>query len=179
MSAAVLRAPELALGPAALEDVEAIVGLINGYAARGLMLTRTSADLYRQFREYVVITGPAGGVLGCGGLRVYSPRLAEIVGLAVAQQAQGRGCGRLMVEALLEEARTLGIPRVFAMTQEEGFFHRLGFRTVFRDQFPEKVLSDCRTCARLEGCREIAVLRELEIAPPQPNGKGPALRVLQ
>lgn len=180
MSAAgVLRAPELALGPATLQDVEGIARLVNRYAVRGLMLSRTTDELYRQFREYVVVTGPNGEVLACGGLRVYSPSLAEIVGLAVEERVQGRGYGRLVVEALVEEARALGVPHVFAMTQEEGFFRRLGFQPVPHGTFPEKVHADCRTCARRRGCLEVAVLRELEVAV-LPVGRARAeLRVLQ
>ena len=76
MAAPVLR-------PAGLADVEAMAAMINRFAARELMLPKSSAELYRAFREYVVLTGPAGEVVACAGLRIYSGDLAEIVGLAV------------------------------------------------------------------------------------------------
>ena len=157
---------EVALAPALraaeLGQVEEMAEMINGYAARGLMLPKSTAELYRLFREFVVVTGPEGEVVACGGLRVYRPDLAEIVGLAVREAWQGRGLGSAVVDRLVEDARGLGIGQVFAMTLTEALFHRRGFHTVPRERLPEKIHADCRSCPRRPGCREIAVLRELE-----------------
>ena len=173
-------APATALRRARLGDVPAMAHLINGYAARGLMLPKAPADLYRLFREYRVVTDAAGAVVACGGLRVYSPDLAEIVGLAVAEGMRGRGLGGDLVRRLVSDARGLGLARVFAMTLEEPFFHGLGFRTVPRAGLPEKEGADCRGCARRAGCPEIAVLRDLrapDAAPAAPLRR--TLRVLR
>ena len=35
---------------------------------------------------------------------------------------------------------------LFALTLQDSFFHRLGFRTVPKELFPLKVWADCRTC---------------------------------
>lgn len=146
---------------ARLSDVEAMAEMINGFAARGLMLPKTPAELYRLIREFVVVTGVEGTPLGCGGLRIYGPHLAEIVALAVREDHHGLGIGGRVVDRLVEDARALGIASVFAMTLEEGFFGRRGFHAVPRRLLPEKMAADCRTCARREGCREVAVFRPL------------------
>lgn len=160
------------LRPAALGDVQAMSTMINRFAAQGLMLPKSTAELARFFREYVVLTGP-NGVVACAGLRVYSPELAEIVGLAVHEDWQGGGLGPRLVEHLLEEARRLGIKRVFAMALEDGFFHPLGFRTIPREWLPEKVAADCKGCARRVGCKEIAVIADMdpEVAPLGPPAR--------
>ena len=49
------------------------------------------------------------------------------------------------------------VSRVFALTVQERFFHRLGFRTVPMTEFPEKIARDCQGCARRATCAEIAV----------------------
>jgi N-acetylglutamate synthase-like GNAT family acetyltransferase len=156
-----LTPPKAALGPATLHDVPAMADLINHYAALGRMLPRDVADLYRSFREYVVVTGVEGQVLACGGIRVYNPELAEICGLAVSEEARGSGYGGAIVEALIQEAKTIGIRRTFVMTLEEDFFKRMGFTPIPRFNLPEKMESDCRGCSRRVGCQEIAMIRTI------------------
>ncbi len=147
--------------PASPADMLQIEPLINGFAEKGLMLPKTREQLLRMFREFVVATDGSERVLGCGALRVFTPQLAEVASLAVDESAHGLGVGRKLVEQLEIEARRLGIGTIFALTLEEGFFHRLGFRTVSKEMFPLKVWADCRSCAKLHACDEIAVVKEL------------------
>lgn len=161
------------LRPARLADVEAMAAMINAYAARGLMLPKTPAELYRMIREFVVATGSDGSVVACGGLRIYGPHLAEIVALAVREDHRGRGLGGRVVERLLDDARRMDIGAVFAMTLEEGFFGRKGFRPISRSRLPEKTAGDCRSCARREGCRERAVHLQLDASKAVLGPSGP------
>jgi amino-acid N-acetyltransferase len=156
-------APALAVvvRPATIGDMRLVEPLINRFAQRSLMLPKTHDQLARLFREFVVAVDGNGELLGCGALRVYTESLAEIASLAVAEHAHGRGIGRAVVERLVEEARTLGIGTVFALTLQEEFFHRSGFATVPKEMFPLKVWADCRTCPKLHACDEIAVAREV------------------
>jgi amino-acid N-acetyltransferase len=147
--------------PAAIADMLQVEPLINGFAAQNLMLPKTREQLVRLFREFVVAADEHGRVVGCGGLRIFSPTLAEIISLAVAPETQGLGLGGRIVERLVEDAETLGITSVFALTLRDGFFHRLGFRTVPKEMFPAKVWSDCRSCPKLHACDEIAVVKEV------------------
>jgi amino-acid N-acetyltransferase len=145
--------------------------LINGYAAQGLMLPKSEAELCRFFREYVVLTDGSGAVVGCAGLRIYRPELAEIIGLAVSPEWQGKGLGGVLIDRLVGQARGLGIARVFAMALAPGVFGSRGFRIVPRETLPEKVAADCRSCDRRIGCREVAMLLDLSaaavgLAPP-------------
>lgn len=169
---AVERAAELLargwVKPGALElrrahpaDVPAIVELLDRYARLGFVLPRAPEQIYRQIREFVVVV-EGERVVGCGGLRIYNAALAEVVALAVAEECQGKGVGRRIVEALLEEARLLAMRRVFALTLQEQFFHQRGFRTVPMTQVPEKIAAD-----RAEGidralCRKTTVVRDFE-----------------
>jgi amino-acid N-acetyltransferase len=147
--------------PAQLVDMAQVEPLIAHFAAQGLMLPKTLEQLCRLFREFVVATDAAGQVLGCGALRVYTPQLAEVASLAVSESAHGLGVGRKLVDRLGEEAKALGIGTIFALTLQDGFFHRLGFRTVPKELFPLKVWTDCRGCPKLHACDEIAVVKEL------------------
>lgn len=156
-----IQSATLEVRAATPSDMHGVVRLVNNFAARGLMLPRVPEQIVRHFREFVVITDEGGETLGCGCLRVYTPQLAEVGALAVAEEAQGMGVGRLLVTAIEQQARDLGIGTVFALTLQDGFFHRLGYDTVPKELFPDKVWADCRTCATRDECVEIAVMKEL------------------
>jgi amino-acid N-acetyltransferase len=151
----------IAIRPARLSDMRRVEPLINRHAANNLMLPKTPEQLARNFREFVVAVDRDDRVLGCGALRVYNEELAEISSLAVDESAHGQGIGRAVVEALLQEGRRLGLRTVFALTLQELFFSRIGFRTVSKDLFPLKVWADCRMCPKLHACDEVAVAIEL------------------
>jgi amino-acid N-acetyltransferase len=148
--------------PARVADMTQVQPLIAGFAAQGLMLPKTLEFLNRNFREFVVAVDPFGKVLGCGALRVYTAQLAEVASLAVSGDAHGLGVGRKIVQQLEVEASKLGIGTVFALTLQEGFFHRLSYRTVQKEMFPLKVWADCRSCSKIHACDEIAVVKELD-----------------
>jgi amino-acid N-acetyltransferase len=152
---------EVTVRTARLSDVVQIEALINHFADLQLMLHKTTVQLSRTFREFVVALDPAGQLLGCAALRVYTPQLAELASLAVDERAHGMGVGRKLVAAVEAEAEAHGIGTVFALTLQDVFFHKQGYRTVPKEMFPLKVWADCRGCAKLEKCDEIAVVKEL------------------
>ncbi|MEW2375564.1 ribosomal protein S18-alanine N-acetyltransferase [Micromonospora sp. NPDC047812] len=61
---------------------------------------------------YLVATGDDGGLLGYAGLAVAPPDEAWVQNVAVRRDAQRRGVGRLLLEALLAEAARLGVRSV-------------------------------------------------------------------
>jgi amino-acid N-acetyltransferase len=156
-----LDAATVHIRPALPADVPALEQLIAGYAARGLLLPRRADQLYRHIREMQVAVD-SHGVLGCAGLKIYSAELGEVSALAVAERCQGQGVGSRLVESVLREAGELGLRRVFALTLQEGFFHRLGFTTADVREFPAKIAADCAACPRRSACDEIAVVRTLD-----------------
>jgi amino-acid N-acetyltransferase len=56
--------------------------------------------------------------------------LAEVRTLAVGDGYRGLGIGGLLLEALLDDARELGVHRVFCLTFEVDFFVRHGFSEI-------------------------------------------------
>ncbi|MTK00856.1 ribosomal protein S18-alanine N-acetyltransferase [Micromonospora sp. CP22] len=61
---------------------------------------------------YRVYTDDEGAVLGYAGLAVAPPDEAWVQNIAVRRDAQRRGIGRLLLEALLTEAGRLGVRAV-------------------------------------------------------------------
>ena len=51
---------------------------------------------------------------------------------------------------------------VFALTYHPDLFRHLGFSVVPKEMFPQKVWSDCRHCAKIDCCDEIALAYHLD-----------------
>jgi N-acetylglutamate synthase-like GNAT family acetyltransferase len=142
---------------ATLADVPALERLIAPFVASGDLLPRSTYDLCRHIKEYVVVPGANGELAACGSLKVYSQTLGEIAAIAVRADRQGEGLGRAVVLALVAEARRLGLAEVFGLTRKPLFFARLGFTTTEKSHFPLKVWADCARCPRRDCCDEVAV----------------------
>jgi amino-acid N-acetyltransferase len=136
----------LVLRRATAADVSDIALLVNEYAAEEIMLPRTEAQVALSVQDYVVATDAHGRLLACGALREYSPSLAELVSLAVAREAHGRGLGRLIVAQVERLAAQRGFTSVFAHTLNPTFFEAVGYREVPRDLYPEKRARPHTTC---------------------------------
>ena len=150
----------LATRKAVMRDIQAILNLINGYAARGIMLPRTEFEMSEAIRDFSVVTR-GEEFLGCGALHFYSPTFGEIRSLAVPEKAKTQGAGRRLVEALVEEAQRYELDAVFAFTYVVEFFNKVGFQEVERGILPLKAWKDCLRCPKFHACDEIAVLRIL------------------
>jgi amino-acid N-acetyltransferase len=155
---------------ARVTDAADIQHLIATFADRDEMLHRSLGELYENIRDFYVAEDEDGRVVACGALHVCWSHLAEIKSLAVAEGLQGRGIGKGLVRACLEEARELGLKSVFALTYRPEFFCRLGFRVVDKATLPHKVWNECIRCPKFPGCGEIAVVYDLERRGPAPLG---------
>jgi amino-acid N-acetyltransferase len=153
---------------AGMQDIPALLELINGYAAKGIMLARTEFELSENMRDFMVAYG-GSQLVGCGALHFYSPTMGEIRSLAVAESHKTHGIGRMLVDSLVYEAKLYGLDAVFAFTYVPGFFGRVGFHEVERGELPLKAWKDCLRCPKFECCDEIAVLRILRPQRWQPR----------
>ena len=68
----------------------------------------------------------------------------------------------MMVQVLLEDAKALGLEKVFTLTLEPDFFDKIGFKKVEKDALPMKVWSDCAKCSKQDHCDEIAMAYPLK-----------------
>ena len=115
--------------------------LIREYAASlgiSLAFQRFDDEIRNLSAEY---GSPAGVLLlardrdnyvGCGGLRRFSENACEMKRLYVRAAAQGRGIGRALAIALIDEARRLGYDRMLldtlpSMGGAQALYRSLGF----------------------------------------------------
>lgn len=148
---------------AVVVDIQAIHKMLSYYGTQGLLLSRPLSELYDHLRDFFVLKTGGGDptVLGVCALGICWEDLAEIRSLAVLGDLQGKGYGSLLVKRCLDEAKTLGIKRVFTLTYVEEFFSKMGFRQVEKTVLPHKVWADCLKCAKFPDCDETAMVLEL------------------
>ncbi len=145
---------------ARVPDAAAICDLINYYAERERMLHRSLEAIYEMLREFVVAEEDSR-IVGCVAVDVFWADLAEVKSLAVAKDRRSQGIGRILVEAAEADARKLGVKKLFALTNEKGFFLSRGFTPIDRDTLPEKVWRECIACSKFDACDEIAMIKNL------------------
>jgi amino-acid N-acetyltransferase len=133
------RVPLPAAVPATEADVPAIAALNNLYAPDGLTLPRSEQFVLQHLADYRIVRGPDGALWGQVALDEYSPSLAELVSLAVAPEAQGKGLGTHLIGAAVSLARQRGYPLMFAVSFADTLFLGAGFRASSIDSFPEKI----------------------------------------
>ena len=145
---------------AILKDVKEMHQLIKLYSARGEILPRSLSELYDHLRDFYVYVRNRK-VMGICALQVCWDDLAEIRSLAVEKGARKMGIGAMLVESCLEEAKKLGVERVFVLTYQPEFFERFGFKKVDNSVLPHKIWTDCVRCVKFPDCDEIAMLKEM------------------
>lgn len=143
------------------QDVPAIHALISCYAELDRMLFRSMSDIYENLQVFQVAESD-GKIVGCCALKVIWADLAEVQSLAVDKNYFGKGLGRWLVKNCVEQARNLGIKKVFTLTMEPIFFEKIGFKRVDKKTLPMKVWSDCARCPKQDQCDEIAMVIESE-----------------
>jgi amino-acid N-acetyltransferase len=114
--------------PARPEDIAEILRIMQPYVDGGTLVQRSAEDIASELENYSVYKID-DTLHGCGALRVYPGRVAELYALVVDSNYNGQGTGRKIVSYLIEKARKAGVARVFLLTtQTSDFFMRNGFR---------------------------------------------------
>jgi len=126
--------PGYTVRPARTTDVRAIARLVAGYVRERILLGKETVTYYEDVQEFQVAEAPAAAtdhrVVGCGALHVMWEDLAEVRTLAVDPAWRHRRVGHHLLEALLQQARNVGVSKVFCLTFEVDFFSRHGFAPI-------------------------------------------------
>ena len=140
--------------------MDAICRILAPFAKKKIILPRDPVEVSRHIRNFCVAE-KNGRVIGCCAFRDYGNKLFEIRSLAVSPRNAGGGIGTKLVNFLIEKISGYGHVHIFALTTSAAFFNRLGFKTVEKDMFPQKIWSDCSKCPKLNDCDEEAVMLKL------------------
>ena len=124
-----MSATQVEIREARTSDVAPIRSLVDTYSGDRILLSKATVTLFEDVQEFYVAEVD-GVVVGCGALHVLWEDLAEVRTLAVDKEFRGRGIGDLLLRRLLQQARHLGVSRVFCLTFEVAFFSRHGFTEI-------------------------------------------------
>lgn len=140
---------------AVISDVDGILSLIRPFVEKEVILNKTRQDVIERLRDYFIYETD-DKITGCSALYPGWEELGEIRTTAVAENMQGKGIGKELVLACLEEAKSIGIPKIFVLTYETAFFKNLGFKEVDKNTLPHKIFKDCIKCKHFPDCDETA-----------------------
>jgi amino-acid N-acetyltransferase len=147
-------------------DVTRIQELVEPLVQRRILLGKDAVVFYESVQEFRVAETEDGQLIGCGALHVMWSDLAEVRTLAVSEEWLGKGIGHALLGRLEEDARELGLSRIFCLTFEVGFFERNGFV----DMGDETV--DPAVYAELVRSHDEGVAEFLDLARVKPNTLG-------
>ena len=155
-------AAKVVVRKARMTDAKGIRELIAFHAQENKMLPRSWRYIYENLRDFYVGVDEEGAVVACGALHISWEDLAEIKAVAVRADLMGRGLGRKVVQACIDEASGLDIPRIFVLTFTPEFFKKLGFAEIDKNELPHKVWSECVDCPLFPDCGEIALATDVK-----------------
>jgi amino-acid N-acetyltransferase len=162
---------EVSVRRARTVDIRQIKALVDRYAGR-VLLAKELVTLYEAVQEFWVAERD-GAVVGCGALHVLWEDLAEVRTVAVTPDAVGRGVGHAVVDRLVDEARELGLARVFVLTFETEFFARHGFVKIDGAPVSQQVYDEMRRSA------DLGVAEFLDLPYVKPNTLGNTRMLLE
>jgi amino-acid N-acetyltransferase len=163
---------EVVVRRARTPDVRAIRSLVEPMTASRRIVTKDAVAYYEAVHEFRVVEVD-GEVVGCGALHVMWEDLAEVRTLAVDPAWRGRGVGARLLAALVDQARELGVRRLFCLTFEVAFFSRHGFRVVDGTPVAPEVY------AQLLRSMDEGVAEFLDLARVKPNTLGNTRMLLE
>ena len=146
-------------------DVHAIQAIREPFLGKVLQ-HHELVGLFEKIQEFLVVVDENDRVLAAGALHVMWEDLAEVRSVVVDDSMRGKGIGHLLVDALLEEARKLGIKRVFCLTFETGFFGKHGFEPI------SDVPVDAETFEEMVRSTDVGVAEFLDLARVKENTLG-------
>ncbi len=116
------------LRPAVVDDVGAIVQLIEPLEADGTLVPRGRAAIEREVERFTVLEHD-GVIYGCVALIPYLDEgMVEMACLIVKQEWQGAGDGEMLLRHAETQARAMGARRLFVLTTRTShWFIKRGF----------------------------------------------------
>lgn len=146
---------------ATLRDIVPMRSLVASKVKDGTILDRTEDEIATNIRSYT-LAFRGEELIAFTALHLHSPELAEIRSLIVSEHYRAQGVGTALVQKALEEADTLGVERVLALTYAAHFFEQLGFVEIPKESLPEhKIWADCIKCIHFPICNEVALIKTL------------------
>ncbi len=151
---------EIEISKPNLLDIKKMQELVLPEVASGVILERSSDEMANAIRSYTVAKDKSGLIVGFCALHIHTIKLAEIRSLIVKGEYRNQNIGAKIVESALNEAKSLKVEEILVLTYAKGFFDKLGFSEISKEQIPDsKIWVDCIRCKHFPICEEIALIK--------------------
>lgn len=154
---------DVTLRTATVAEAGAIHSLISEHLAEGHLLPRQLEEIAIHAHRFVV-AAQQDQVVACAELAPLSRDVAEVRSLVVGRDSRSAGLGRQILDDLVRRATIDGFDKLCAFTHAPAYFVHLGFSIVPHVWVPEKIVTDCSSCAHFRRCGQYAVVRTLRRA---------------
>lgn len=122
------------------EDAKSIVSILVANRGDPGLFQEAEEQVRRNLGDFLVTLDPDGKVVGCAGMHRDSEELAEIYGVAVRPEYQGRGIGGMLMQKCKERATENHVKNLWLATIKPDYFRRYSFEPVSRWTLPSSVL---------------------------------------
>ena len=139
--------------------------MVEPLADARVLVAKETVAYYESLPEFRV-ADIDGVVAGCGALHVMWEDLAEVRTLAVGAHFTGQGIGGRLLETLLDDAKEIGVSRVFCLTFQTDFFAQHRFEVIDGTPVAPEVF------AELLRSHDDGVAEFLDLARVKPNTLG-------
>ena len=139
-------------------EYSSIRWLVNSHAEQGTMLSLSLHEIFDSIRDFCVFETD-GEILGVCALSVRWDDLAEIRSLVVREGHRRQNIGCLLIQYTEDEARELGVKKIFVLTYTPEFFEKHHFTHIDKGELPHKIWADCVKCIHFPDCRETALIK--------------------
>lgn len=127
-----------ALRPATIDDVAAIVSLLEPLESDGTLAARGRATVERDIERFTVIEHDSV-IFGCAALYVFdgSP-MGELACLMVRSETREQGDGERLLKSIEAQAKAVGLTAIFVLTtRTTHWFMKRGFKAATIAALPE------------------------------------------
>jgi amino-acid N-acetyltransferase len=122
------------------EDVAPIHATLAANAADSSLFQQPVRRIRRNLRDFVVAVDATSTVLGCAALHWHARDNAEILAVAVAPDAHGKGVGNALMTACIARSAEHGTIFLWLATAKPDYFARYGFQRISKWRLPLRVV---------------------------------------
>ena len=145
-----------------LNDINTIIKIISPFVNKLLILPRSRDDIKKNIKLFFVAENTKKKrIIGVSSIYLYDDHLCEIRSLCVEKRFQRRGVGSALVLRCEDEARTMGMKKIFALTFNPNFFAKLNYTISNKEDLPQKIWQDCLKCKLFLNCKEVPLVKSL------------------
>jgi len=142
-------------------DIKLMQQLVDSEVQNGTILHRSENEMATTIRSYIAIKDKKE-LIAFVALHIHTITLAEIRSLIVKEEYRGKGLGKQLVNACIDEAKELNLKELLVLTYKKEFFESLGFYEIAKESIPEpKIWADCIKCKHFPICDEISLKLQL------------------